>query len=79
MTSSVCSLELSPTVAQIANVLRETEHNGFPILKGNSKLIGLISRHTLMTIMRELERVPEDHNADHADEEQEELNYTDFI
>ena len=39
-------------------MLKDTEHNGFPILSSDSKLKGLISRHTLIVLMRELDRIP---------------------
>ena len=61
MAHNISYLPQNPTVNQIANVLRETEHNGFPIMTEEHKLVGLISRHTLLTMMREVDRLP-DHN-----------------
>lgn len=58
MAHNLTWLQPNPTIAQIAEVLRETEHNGFPILTDDRRLLGLISRHTLMTLMQHLEKIP---------------------
>lgn len=62
MNSSLRTLAPNPTVGQISYLLRDTPHNGFPILTADYKLRGLISRHSLMVLMRELDRLPDADN-----------------
>lgn len=45
-------------VDDIAEALRDTNHNGFPVVEnnmnGDQRLLGLITRHTLMVVLKNL-------------------------
>ena len=59
MSTEVKWLPLRPRVQQIVQVLQETKHNGFPILNEDRTIKGLVSRHTLLVILGQLNRIPE--------------------
>jgi len=55
MSRPVHSLSKRAKIDEITEALRDTNHNGFPIVENNAngdqRLIGLITRHTLMVIL----------------------------
>ena len=63
MSRPVHSLAKQAKVSSIAEALRETNHNGFPVVEqnsnGDSRLLGIITRHTLMIILKNLHLVPD--------------------
>ena len=62
MSSPVSSLSKKASVLSIAEVLKDTKFNGFPVidsLYGENRLVGLITRHHLMVILNNLELVPD--------------------
>ena len=65
MSRPVHSLSQKAEVSAVVEALRDTNHNGFPIINNNSmdngdqRLIGMISRHTLMVIVKNLHMVPD--------------------
>ena len=76
MNSDLKSLPLKATVSQISLLLKETQHNGFPILTQEGFLKGFITRHTLIVLMRELDRIPDlDRTNATSDNEEKELTW----
>ena len=62
MSSPVSSLSKKASVLSIAEVLKDTKFNGFPVidsLYGENRLVGLITRHHLMVILNNLDLVPD--------------------
>ena len=51
------------SISSIAEALRETNHNGFPVVdrnsNGDNRLLGIITRNTLMIILKNLHLVPD--------------------
>ena len=51
-------------VEDIAEALRDTNHNGFPVVEnnmnGDQRLLGLITRHTLMVVLKNLHLIKDD-------------------
>lgn len=51
-------------VDDIAEALRDTNHNGFPVVEnnmnGDQRLLGLITRHTLMVVLKNLHLIKDD-------------------
>ena len=62
MSRPVTSLSKKASVLAISDALRDTLHNGFPVidtLHGDQRLVGLITRHHLFAILRNLDKVPD--------------------
>lgn len=63
MSRPVISLTKRSKVSAIAEALRDSNHNGFPLVENNSngdqKLLGIITRDTLMVILKNLHIVPD--------------------
>ena len=62
MSRPVTSLSKKASVLAISEVLRDTNYNGFPVidtLHGDQRLVGLINRHHLFAILRNLDKVPD--------------------
>lgn len=59
MSKEVKWLPIRPRVQQIVQLLLDTKHNGFPILNEDLTIRGLISRHTLIVLLGQLNRIPE--------------------
>ena len=63
MSRPVTSLPKKAKVSVIAEALEDTNHNGFPIVEqnqnGDQRLLGLITRHTLRVIFKNLNLVPD--------------------
>mmetsp|Transcript_1530 Transcript_1530/g.2101 ORF Transcript_1530/g.2101 Transcript_1530/m.2101 type:complete len:194 (+) Transcript_1530:1121-1702(+) len=64
MSRPVHSLQKKSKVKAIADALRDTNYNGFPVVENNSsgdpRLIGLVSRHTLIIMLKNLQLVPDE-------------------
>ena len=64
MSRPVISLAKKCKVSDIADALRDSNHNGFPVVENNSsgdqRLAGLISRRTLMVVLKNLHLVPDE-------------------
>ena len=62
MSRPVISLTKRSKVSVIAEALRDSNHNGFPIVENNAngdqRLLGIITRHTLIVILKNLHMVP---------------------
>ena len=63
MSRPVTALHKRAKISTIVEALRDTNHNGFPVVennvKGDQRLLGLITRHTLMVILKNLHLVPD--------------------
>ena len=63
MSRPVHSLPKKCKIKEITVALQDTSYNGFPIVEnnqnGDSRLVGLISRHTLLVIMKNIDKVPD--------------------
>lgn len=51
MSTPVYSLEVKPTVSSIYTGLQNYDFHGFPIVNSSKKVVGLISRHYLITLI----------------------------
>ncbi len=51
MTTPVYSLETRATVSSVYTALQNYEFHGFPILDSKKKVVGMISRHYLITLV----------------------------
>lgn len=64
MSRPVHSLHKRCKVSTIADALRDTTYNGFPVVEnnksGDQRLIGLVSRHVLMAMLKNLHIVPDE-------------------
>lgn len=54
---AVC-LNHKTKMSSIAAILKKNEFNGFPIVNRKLSCIGLISRHALMVVIKNVEKVP---------------------
>lgn len=52
MSRSVVTLNFRAEMTEIKEVLTKTPHNGFPIINGYKKLMGIISREYLHTLIK---------------------------
>lgn len=63
MSRPVHILSKRAKIDDIAEALRDTNHNGFPIVdnnpNGDQRLLGIITRNTLMVILQKLHLVPD--------------------
>jgi len=57
MSTPVVVLRPKPTIKAILKVLEEDKFDGFPITNTNHQVIGLIGRHSLMVILKNLDRI----------------------
>ena len=51
MTENVMTLSIRPTVKEVSKLLKETNHNGFPIVDDRKKILGIINRHYLFVLL----------------------------
>lgn len=63
MSRPVISLQKRSKISLIVDAIRDSNHNGFPIVEhnknGDQRLLGIITRHTLIVIMKNLHLVPD--------------------
>jgi chloride channel 7 len=52
MTRDVHTFQEIESVRKIFQILKQTTHNGFPILNDNQQFVGLILRNQLITLLR---------------------------
>jgi chloride channel 7 len=57
MSESLAYLPVKPSLGQIADLMRDTTHNSFPVLTEERKLRGLVTRQTLLILVKELHRI----------------------
>ena len=58
MARPVACLKYHSKVSSIYSILKQSKHNAFPILNSSLRCVGLISRHNLIVILKNIDRVP---------------------
>jgi len=51
MIKPVVTLQMFETVRKVLDILNTTTHNGFPVVDGTNRVIGLISRNHLIILI----------------------------
>ena len=57
MAMPVKTLKFRSSIKDLNNILCENKFNGFPIVNNDNQCIGLINRHALLVIIKNLEKI----------------------